>query len=197
MPDGDSRLALGYGLFRTAVNWGLRSPNSDSNNAYNINTDGTVNNNNVNNPNFAARPALMELPVKGTRHPYGGTAADGCPDRVQVAFWRKQRTIIKGGHILSSSQAPYPLLPPEGESAVILLLLLSETNPLTLGFGSGKTGDAAEVCGGDKHNGSDTGRLATGERPRTPHTGEILAAISAAKPAPTIQFQARMRDHDL
>lgn len=178
MPDGDSRLALGYGLFRTAVNWGLRSPNSDTNNAYNINTDGTVNNNNVHNPNFAARPALMEY-------------------RVQVAFWRKQRTIIKGGHILSSSQAPYPLLPPEGESAVILLLLLSEPNQLTLGFGSGRTGDAAEVCGGDKHNGSDTGRLATGERPRTPRTGEILAAISAAKPAPTIQFQARMRDYDL
>lgn len=138
MPDGDSRLALGYGLFRTAVNWGLRSPNSDTNNAYNINTDGTVNNNNVHNPNFAARPALMEY-------------------RVQVAFWRKQRTIIKGGHILSSACAH----------------------------------------AGDKHNGSDTGRLATGERPRTPRTGEILAAISAAKPAPTIQFQARMRDYDL
>ena len=87
MPGGDSRLALGYGLFRTAVNWGLRSPNSDTNNAYNINTDGSVNNNNVNNPNFAARPALMEY-------------------RVQVANQRKQRTIIKGGHILSSPRAP-------------------------------------------------------------------------------------------
>ena len=64
MPGGDSRLALGYGLFRTAVNWGLRSPNSDTNNAYNINTDGSVNNNNVNNPNFAARPALMEYRVQ-------------------------------------------------------------------------------------------------------------------------------------
>lgn len=82
MPGGDSRLALGYGLFRTAVNWGLRSPNSNTNNAYNINTDGTVNNNNVYNANFAPRPALMEY-------------------RVQVAKWRKQRTIIKGGHILS------------------------------------------------------------------------------------------------
>ena len=41
-----------------AVNWGLRSPNSDANNAYNINTDGSVNNNNVYNANFAPRPAL-------------------------------------------------------------------------------------------------------------------------------------------
>lgn len=68
----------------SAVNWGLRSPNSDTNNAYYINTDGSVNNNNVYNANFAPRPALMEY-------------------RVQVAFWRKQRTIIKGGHILSSA----------------------------------------------------------------------------------------------
>lgn len=67
----------------SAVNWGLRSPNSDTNNAYYINLDGSVNNNNVYNANFAPRPALMEY-------------------RVQVAFWRKQRTIIKGGHILSS-----------------------------------------------------------------------------------------------
>lgn len=86
MPGGDSRLALGYGLFRTAVNWGLRSPNSDTNNAYYINTGGSVNNNNVYNNNFAARPALMEY-------------------RVQVANRRKQRTIIKGGHILSSACA--------------------------------------------------------------------------------------------
>lgn len=52
-----------------AVNWGLRSPNSNDNNAYNINTDGTVNNNNVYNANFAPRPALMEhrvqVPARG------------------------------------------------------------------------------------------------------------------------------------
>lgn len=47
-----------------AVNWGLRSPNSDANNAYNINTDGSVNNNNVYNANFAPRPALMEYRVQ-------------------------------------------------------------------------------------------------------------------------------------
>jgi len=70
----------------SAVNWGLRSPNSNANNAYNVNTDGTLNNNNVYNANFAARPALMEY-------------------RVQVAERRKQRTIIKGGHILSSACA--------------------------------------------------------------------------------------------
>lgn len=48
----------------SAVNWGLRSPNSDTNNAYNINTDGSVNNNNVYNANFAPRPALMENRVQ-------------------------------------------------------------------------------------------------------------------------------------
>ena len=42
MPGGDSRLALGYGLFRTAVNWGLRSPYSDTNYAYSIYTGGSV-----------------------------------------------------------------------------------------------------------------------------------------------------------
>ena len=68
------------------MNWGLRSPNSDADNAYYVNTDGTLNNNNVYNANFAARPALMEY-------------------RVQVARRRKQRTIIKGGHILSSVRA--------------------------------------------------------------------------------------------
>ncbi|MGN9097153.1 DUF6273 domain-containing protein [Flintibacter porci] len=47
-----------------AVNWGLRSPNSDANNAYYINTDGSVNNNNVYNANFAPRPALMEYRVQ-------------------------------------------------------------------------------------------------------------------------------------
>lgn len=67
-----------------AVNWGLRSPNSNANNAYNINTDGSVNNNNVYNANFAPRPALMETVYE---YPCRG----------------KQRTIIKGGHILSSA----------------------------------------------------------------------------------------------
>lgn len=70
----------------SAVNWGLRSPNSDTNNAYYIKPDGTVNNNNVYNNNFAPRPALMEY-------------------RVQVPVRGKQRTIIKGGHILSSAAA--------------------------------------------------------------------------------------------
>jgi len=50
----------------SAVNWGLRSPNSNANNAYNVNTDGTLNNNNVYNANFAARPALMEYRVQVT-----------------------------------------------------------------------------------------------------------------------------------
>ena len=49
---------MGIGLYR-AVNWWLRSPNSsNNNNAYNVNTDGSVNNNNVYNGNNCARPAL-------------------------------------------------------------------------------------------------------------------------------------------
>ena len=49
---------MGIGLYR-AVNWWLRSPNSsnNNNNAYNVNTDGSVNNN-VYNGNNCARPAL-------------------------------------------------------------------------------------------------------------------------------------------
>lgn len=86
MPGGDSRLALGYGLFRSAVYWGLRSPYSVTYNAFLIGTGGSVNFDNVNYPYFVARPALMEY-------------------RVQVANRRKQRTIIKGGHILSSACA--------------------------------------------------------------------------------------------
>lgn len=41
-----------------AVNWWLRSSNSSNNNAYNVNTDGSVNNNNAYNANNCARPAL-------------------------------------------------------------------------------------------------------------------------------------------
>lgn len=67
---------MGIGLYR-AVNWWLRSPNSsNNNNAYNVNTDGSVNNNNVYNGNNCARPALAgkyaeALPfyMKHTRRP--------------------------------------------------------------------------------------------------------------------------------
>ena len=41
-----------YNRVRIAVNWSLRSPNSsNSNNFVNVNTDGTVNNNNANYSN--------------------------------------------------------------------------------------------------------------------------------------------------
>lgn len=42
----------------TAVRWGLRSPNSGTSNAYYVNTDGTLYNYNVRNPDFAPRPAF-------------------------------------------------------------------------------------------------------------------------------------------
>ena len=51
-------ILMGIGLYR-AVYWWLRSPNSsNNNNAYSVNTDGSVNNNNVYNGNNCARPAL-------------------------------------------------------------------------------------------------------------------------------------------
>lgn len=70
----------------SAVNWGLRSPFSNTDGAYCIKPAGTVNCLNVYHNYFAPRPALMEY-------------------RVQVPVWGKQRTIIKGGHILSSAAA--------------------------------------------------------------------------------------------
>ena len=50
---------MGIGLYR-AVIWWLRSPHSSNYDyrAYNVNTDGSVNNNNVYNGNNCARPAL-------------------------------------------------------------------------------------------------------------------------------------------
>ena len=49
-------ILMGIGLYR-AVNWWLRSPNSSNNNAYNVNTDGSVSYNYVCNGR-CARPAL-------------------------------------------------------------------------------------------------------------------------------------------
>ena len=68
-----------------AINWGLRSPNSNDNNAYNINTDGTVNNNNVYNANFAPRPALMELPC--TSSPCGESRGPSSKEAISRRPW--------------------------------------------------------------------------------------------------------------
>lgn len=49
-------------IFRTAVNWWLRSPNaSNSTNFVNVNTDGTVNNNNANYSNGFAPGFCMDI----------------------------------------------------------------------------------------------------------------------------------------
>ena len=64
----------------SAVYWGLRSPNSSTENAYYVSTSGALNNNNVSNPNFAARPALMGSLAKGPARPPGKE-----DDRVLVA----------------------------------------------------------------------------------------------------------------
>lgn len=49
-------------IFHTAVNWWLRSPNaSNSTNFVNVNTDGTVNNNNANYSNGFAPGFCMDI----------------------------------------------------------------------------------------------------------------------------------------
>ena len=49
-------------IFRTAVNWWLRSPNaSNSTNFVNVNTDGTVNNNNANYSNGFVPGFCMDI----------------------------------------------------------------------------------------------------------------------------------------
>ena len=48
-------------IFRTAVNWWLRSPNaSNSNNFVIVNSDGTVNNNNASNSNGVAPGSYID-----------------------------------------------------------------------------------------------------------------------------------------
>ena len=59
----------------TAVFWGLRSPYSDTSSAYRIVTGGSVNDNDVNNPYFAARPAFnLKSSIVVSDNPDG----DGC-----------------------------------------------------------------------------------------------------------------------
>lgn len=59
----------------TAVYWGLRSPDSDTNNAYRIRADGSVNSYNVSRPYFAARPAFnLKSSIVVSDNPDG----DGC-----------------------------------------------------------------------------------------------------------------------
>lgn len=59
----------------TAVYWGLRSPSSDDNYAYNIRTDGTVNRNYVYSAYFAPRPAFN---LKSSIVVSDSTDSDGC-----------------------------------------------------------------------------------------------------------------------
>ena len=59
----------------TAVYWGLRSPYSDTNSAYYISTVGSVRNDHVNFPYFAARPAFnLKSSIVVSDNPDG----DGC-----------------------------------------------------------------------------------------------------------------------
>ena len=59
----------------TAVYWGLRSPRSGTDNAYNIITDGSVDSRSVNYPYFAARPAFnLKSSIVVSDNPDG----DGC-----------------------------------------------------------------------------------------------------------------------
>lgn len=59
----------------TAVYWGLRSPHSDTNYAYGISTDGSVDLSVVYSPSFAARPAFnLKSSIVVSDNPDG----DGC-----------------------------------------------------------------------------------------------------------------------
>lgn len=74
-------------MAHSATNWWLRSPYCNSNNgatnALNVNSNGNWNNNNCSN-SYGIRPALME-------------------ERVRVGIAESRVSIIKGGHILSST----------------------------------------------------------------------------------------------
>ena len=71
-------------MARRATNWWLRSPNTNNtNNVWNVNSNGNYNTPNANN-SYGVRPALMEK-------------------RVRVTHLGESRvSIIKGGYILSS-----------------------------------------------------------------------------------------------
>ena len=58
-----STAALYQGMTHSATNWWLRSPNTNNtNNVWNVNSNGNYNNWNYNNT-YGVRPALMERPV--------------------------------------------------------------------------------------------------------------------------------------
>ena len=89
-----------------AVNWGLRSPNSNDNNAYYINTDGTVNNNNVYNANFAPRPALMEHRVQVPRP--GESRGPSSKEAISVAASCMEDAASQDEHMVSTLTDPTP-----------------------------------------------------------------------------------------
>ena len=69
-------------MARRATHWWLRSPHTNNtNNVWNVNSNGNYNNWNANN-SYGVRPALME-------------------ERVRVSIAESRVSIIKGGHILS------------------------------------------------------------------------------------------------
>lgn len=77
--------AFHWGIACSRRQLGPALPNSNDNNAYYINTDGTVNNNNVYNANFAPRPALMELPC--TSSPCGESRGPSSKEAISRRPW--------------------------------------------------------------------------------------------------------------
>lgn len=66
-PSGEQIVKTGPAFFSlSATNWWLRSPRNNANNVANVNTDGTVNNNNRTNTN-GVRPDLPRLPLQERR----------------------------------------------------------------------------------------------------------------------------------
>ena len=70
-----SRIAYLDGTESTAVNWGLRSPYSGTNNAYYVNASGALNSTHASLPYFAARPAFN---LKSSIVVSNSTDSDGC-----------------------------------------------------------------------------------------------------------------------
>lgn len=70
-----SRIAYLDGTESTAVYWGLRSPNSVTYSAFYVRTSGALDNSDVHDPNFAARPAFN---LKSSIVVSNSTDSDGC-----------------------------------------------------------------------------------------------------------------------
>lgn len=74
-----------WGTARNAVNWWLRSPNlNNSDNAWNVNSNGNTSNNNCSNTGYYLRPALMDKPDQVGEKPNAAPHLQRGPYPVQL-----------------------------------------------------------------------------------------------------------------